>query len=172
MITILLVGGLIAPVQLIGIQLLQLVKTLHIFDTYFSLILPYTAFGTPLAVLILTGFFRQVPKELPESARIDGANEFQVFVRIMLPLARPALATIVIFTSLFVWNDFFLPLVLAYTPSVETLQQGVEILFGAYSTDWGIVFAAVMISALPVIIGYVFLSRHFISGLTRGAVKG
>jgi len=172
LIYVLLVGGLIAPVQLIGIQLLQWVKFLHIFDTYFSLILPYAAFGVPLSILVLTGFFGQVPRELDDAGRIDGANEFQVFWMIVLPLIRPALATVVIFNGIGIWNDLFLPLVLAYTANIQTLPLGIILLFGAYSTEWGVVFAAVIIASLPVIVAYFFLTRQFISGLSAGAVKG
>jgi raffinose/stachyose/melibiose transport system permease protein len=167
-----LVGGLIAPAQLVGISLLQWVKTLGLFNTYWSLILPYAAFGMPVAILILTGFFRQLPRELEEAGYIDGANSWQVFVLVLLPLIRPAVATVVIFNGIGIWNDFFLPLVLAYTPDIQTLPLGLYTLFGAYSTDWGTVFAAVMITSLPAMVAYFFLTKQFISGLSAGAVKG
>jgi raffinose/stachyose/melibiose transport system permease protein len=169
---IFIVGGLIAPGQLIGISLLQWVKTLHLFNTYFSLIFPYAAFGMPVAVLILSGFFRQLPRELEEAALIDGAGEFTAFLRIMVPLVRPALATVIIFNGIGIWNDFFLPLVLAYTPDIQTLPLGIILLFGAYSSEWGTIFAAVIIASVPVIIAYFFLTRQFIAGLSAGAVKG
>jgi raffinose/stachyose/melibiose transport system permease protein len=169
---IFIVGGLIAPGQLIGISLLQWVKTLHLFNTYFSLIFPYAAFGMPVAVLILSGFFRQLPRELEEAALIDGAGEFTAFLRIMVPLVRPALATVIIFNGIGIWNDFFLPLVLAYTPDIQTLPLGIILLFGAFSSEWGTIFAAVIIASVPVIIAYFFLTRQFIAGLSAGAVKG
>ncbi len=169
---IFIVGGLIAPGQLIGISLLQWVKTLHLFNTYFSLIFPYAAFGMPVAVLILSGFFRQLPRELEEAALIDGAGEFTAFLRIMVPLVRPALATVIIFNGIGIWNDFFLPLVLAYTPDIQTLPLGIILLFGAYSSEWGTIFAAVIIASVPVIVAYFFLTRQFIAGLSAGAVKG
>jgi raffinose/stachyose/melibiose transport system permease protein len=166
------VGGLIAPAQLVGISLLQWVKTLGLFNSYWSLILPYAAFGMPVAILILTGFFRQLPRELEEAGYIDGANSWQVFLLVLLPLIRPAVATVVIFNGIGIWNDFFLPLVLAYSPSIQTLPLGLYTLFGAYSTDWGTVFAAVMITSLPAMVAYFFLTKQFISGLSAGAVKG
>jgi raffinose/stachyose/melibiose transport system permease protein len=166
------VGGLIAPVQLIGISLLQWVKTLHLFNTYFSLIFPYAAFGMPVSVLILSGFFRQLPRELEDAALIDGAGEFTAFLRIMVPLVRPAIATVVIFNGVGIWNDFFLPLVLAYTADIQTLPLGIVLLFGAYSSEWGTIFAAVIIASVPVIVAYFFLTRQFIAGLSAGAVKG
>jgi raffinose/stachyose/melibiose transport system permease protein len=166
------VGGLIAPTQLVGISLLQWVKTLGLFNSYWSLILPYGAFGMPVAILILTGFFRQLPRELEDAGYIDGANSLQVFLLVLLPLIRPAIATVIIFNGIGIWNDFFLPLVLAYTPDITTLPLGLYTLFGAYSTDWGTVFAAVMITSLPAMVAYFFLTKQFISGLSAGAVKG
>ncbi len=166
------VGGLIAPTQLVGISLLQWVKALGLFNTYWSLILPYAAFGMPVATLILTGFFRQLPRELEDAGYIDGANSWQVFLLILLPLIRPAVATVVIFNGIGIWNDFFLPLVLAYSPDIQTLPLGLYTLFGAYSTDWGTVFAAVMIASVPAMVAYFFLTKQFIAGLSAGAVKG
>ncbi len=166
------VGGLIAPTQLVGISLLQWVKALGLFNTYWSLILPYAAFGMPVATLILTGFFRQLPRELEDAGYIDGANSWQVFLLILLPLIRPAVATVVIFNGIGIWNDFFLPLVLAYSPDIQTLPLGLYTLFGAYSTNWGTVFAAVMIASVPAMVAYFFLTKQFIAGLSAGAVKG
>jgi len=166
------VGGLIAPTQLVGISLLQWVKALGLFNSYWSLILPYAAFGMPVATLILTGFFRQLPRELEDAGYIDGANSWQVFLLILLPLIRPAVATVVIFNGIGIWNDFFLPLVLAYSPDIQTLPLGLYTLFGAYSTDWGTVFAAVMIASVPAMVAYFFLTKQFIAGLSAGAVKG
>ena len=166
------VGGLIAPTQLVGISLLQWVKALGLFNSYWSLILPYAAFGMPVATLILTGFFRQLPRELEDAGYIDGANSWQVFLLILLPLIRPAVATVVIFNGIGIWNDFFLPLVLAYSPDIQTLPLGLYTLFGAYSTNWGTVFAAVMIASVPAMVAYFFLTKQFIAGLSAGAVKG
>ncbi len=166
------VGGLIAPTQLVGISLLQWVKALGLFNSYWSLILPYAAFGMPVATLILTGFFRQLPRELEDAGYIDGANSWQVFLLILLPLIRPAIATVIIFNGIGIWNDFFLPLVLAYSPDIQTLPLGLYTLFGAYSTDWGTVFAAVMIASVPAMVAYFFLTKQFIAGLSAGAVKG
>lgn len=166
------VGGLIAPTQLVGISLLQWVKALGLFNSYWSLILPYAAFGMPVATLILTGFFRQLPRELEDAGYIDGANSWQVFLLILLPLIRPAVATVIIFNGIGIWNDFFLPLVLAYSPDIQTLPLGLYTLFGAYSTDWGTVFAAVMIASVPAMVAYFFLTKQFIAGLSAGAVKG
>lgn len=166
------VGGLIAPTQLVGISLLQWVKALGLFNSYWSLILPYAAFGMPVATLILTGFFRQLPRELEDAGYIDGANSWQVFLLILLPLIRPAVATVVIFNGIGIWNDFFLPLVLAYSPDIQTLPLGLYTLFGAYSTNWGTVFAAVMIASVPAMVAYFFLTKQLIAGLSAGAVKG
>jgi raffinose/stachyose/melibiose transport system permease protein len=169
---LLIVGGLIVPVQLIVLPVFILLRQLGLFGTLFSIIMPYTALGLPLAVLTLVRFFATVPAELADAARMDGANEWQLFWAIMLPLMRPALATVMILNGVWMWNDFFIPLVIATKPDTHTLSVGIVSFFGVYSTEWGLVFASVTISALPLIAGYVLLTRHFVAGLSAGAVKG
>lgn len=169
---LLLVGGLLVPVQLIVLPLFILLRQLGLFGTLFSIIMPYTALGLPLAVLTLVRFFSTVPAELSDAARIDGANEWQVFVRIMLPLLRPSLAAVVILNGVWMWNDFFIPLVIATKAETHTLAVGIVSFFGVYSTEWGLVFASVTISALPLIGAYLLLTRQFVAGLSAGAVKG
>lgn len=169
---LLLVGGLIVPVQLIVLPLFILMRQLGLFGTLFSIIMPYTALGLPLAVLTLVRFFATVPSELSDAARIDGANEWQVFWDIMLPLMRPSLAAVMILNGVWMWNDFFIPLVIATKAETHTLSVGIVSFFGVYSTEWGLVFASVTISALPLIVAYVLLTRQFVAGLSAGAVKG
>lgn len=169
---LLIVGGLLVPVQLIVLPLFILMRQLGLFGTVFSIIAPYTALGLPLAVLTLVRFFAALPGELADAARVDGANEWQVFARIMLPLIRPALATVIILNGVWMWNDFFIPLVIATRPETHTLPVGIIAFFGVYSTEWGLVFASVTISALPLIIAYVLLTRQFVAGLSAGALKG
>jgi raffinose/stachyose/melibiose transport system permease protein len=137
-----------------------------------SLIIVYSVFGIPLAVLTLTGFFAALPRDLEDAARIDGASHFEVFWRIMLPLTRPALAAVVILNGVWMWNDFFLGLILLTREDAYTLPVAIMAFRGSYSTEWGLIFASVIISVLPVLIAYVLLSRQFIAGLTAGSVKG
>jgi raffinose/stachyose/melibiose transport system permease protein len=169
---LLFVGGLIVPVQLIMIAVFIIMRWLGILGTLFSLIVVYSTFGIPLGVLVLVGFFAALPKELSEAAVIDGASQFQTFLRVILPLARAPIFTVVILNGVWMWNDFFIPLVLATKSSVATLPLGILNFFGVYSTSWGLIFASVVISALPVVVLYLLMTRRFIAGLTAGSVKG
>ena len=120
----------------------------------------------------MTGFFAVLPKDLEDAARIDGASHFQIFWRIMLPLTRPALSAVVILNGVWMWNDFFLGFILLTKQSSMTLPVGIMAFRGTYSTEWGLIFASVTISVIPVVAAYLLLSRQFIAGLTAGSVKG
>jgi raffinose/stachyose/melibiose transport system permease protein len=169
---ILFASGMLIPVQMIVLPLFILLRQLGLFGTLFSLIFPYMALGLPLAILILVPFFATIPSDLQAAARIDGANEWQVFWTVMLPLVRPALASVMILNGVWMWNEFFIPLVIAIKPLIQTLPVGIMSFVGVYSTEWGLVFASVVVSALPVVIAYVFLTRQFVAGISAGAIKG
>lgn len=166
------VGGLVVPVQLIILPIFILFRQIHVLGTLWALILVYCVFGIPLGVLILTGFFGVLPKDLEDAARIDGASHFQIFWRIMLPLTRPALAAVVILNGVWMWNDFFLGFILISKPNSMTLPVDIMAFRGTYTTEWGLIFASVTISILPVVGAYLLLSKQFIAGLTAGSVKG
>jgi raffinose/stachyose/melibiose transport system permease protein len=163
-------AGMIIPTQLTILPLVLLDKKLGLINTYFGLIFPYVGGHMPFPVFMLTGFLRTLPSELRDAALIDGANEFQVFSRITVPLMRPALATVAILNTVSIWNDFFFPLVVS--PKIKMLQVGVYNLIGVYSTEWGQIFAGVVLSALPIVIAYLLLTKQFVAGLSAGAVKG
>ncbi len=163
-------GGLVIPAQLTILPVVLLDKNLGLINTYGGLIFPYIGGNMPFAVFLLTGFLRTLPSELRDAALIDGANEFQVFYRVMVPLLRPALATVAILNAVGIWNDFFFPLVVS--PKIPMLQVGVYNLLGVYSTEWGHIFAGVVISAVPLVVAYLLLTKQFIAGLSAGAVKG
>lgn len=163
-------AGLLIPVQLTILPTIFQLKTLLINDSHAGLIVTYVALGMPFAVFLMAGFMRTLPRELSEAAQLDGAGEFRAFREVMLPLIRPALATVAILNFVTIWNEFFLALILA--PSVPTLQVGVNNLRGYYSTNWGNIFAGVMLAMLPVIVAYLLLTKQFIRGLSAGAVKG
>lgn len=171
-IRLLFVGGLVVPVQLIILPIFVILKDLGILGDVRSLIAVYSVFAIPLGVLVLSGFFGLLPKDLEDAARIDGASHLEIFWRIMLPLSRPALAAVVILNGVWIWNDFFLGFILINNPGSETMPVGIMSFRGTYSTEWGLIFASVTISALPVVIAYLLLSRQFIAGLTAGSVKG
>ncbi|MFE1628153.1 carbohydrate ABC transporter permease [Brevibacillus reuszeri] len=163
--------GLMIPIKLGLVPLFILMKNLGLLNSLWSLILIYTASGIPISVFILTGFFRTLPVELEEAARIDGCNHFQVFWRVLLPLIRPALATVVIINFIHVWNDFFFPLIFIQSDALKTIPVGMMVLFGEYETDWSLLFAGLTLSALPMIGVFLMASRQFMEGLTAGAVK-
>ena len=171
-IRLLFVGGLVVPVQLIILPIFVILKDLGILGDIRSLIAVYSVFAIPLGVLVLSGFFGLLPKDLEDAARIDGASHLEIFWRIMLPLSRPALAAVVILNGVWIWNDFFLGFILINNRDAETMPVGIMSFRGTYSTEWGLIFASVTISALPVVIAYLLLSRQFIAGLTAGSVKG
>lgn len=171
-IRLLFIGGLVVPVQLIIIPIFVMFRQAGLLGSIWSLVLVYSVFGIPLGVLVLTGFFAVLPKDLEDAARIDGASHFQVFWRIMLPLTRPALAAVVILNGVWMWNDFFLGLILLTKQKSQTLPVGIMAFRGTYTTEWGLIFASVTISVVPVVVAYLLLSRQFIAGLTAGSVKG
>lgn len=165
-------AGLMVPMRLGVLPLFMLMKSLKLFDTHAALILTYVASGIPMSVFILTGFFKTLPKELEFAGRIDGCSEFQVFSRVMLPLVRPALATVALINFVPLWNDFFFPLVFLRSDALKTIPLGMTVFFGQYETNWGVVFAGMLMASLPLFAVYLFMSRQFIEGLTAGAVKG
>jgi raffinose/stachyose/melibiose transport system permease protein len=171
-IRMLFVGGLVVPVQLIILPIFIMFRQIGILGSLWSLIVVYSVFGIPLGVLVLTGFFGVLPRDLEDAARIDGASHFQIFWRIMLPLTRPALAAVVILNGVWMWNDFFLGFILITKPEDMTLPVGIMAFRGTYSTEWGLIFASVTISVLPIVGAYLLLSRQFIAGLTAGSIKG
>ncbi|MEQ8675545.1 MAG: carbohydrate ABC transporter permease [Aggregatilineales bacterium] len=165
------IAGLTLPFRLAIVPLFLLLNDLGLIDTRIGLILVYAATGIPFSIFILSAFFRQLPMELSEAARIDGANEFVLFSRVMLPLVRPALATVAIFQFVPLWNDFFFPLVLLRSTDKWTLPVGMTRFFGEFATDWSTLFAGMVIITLPLIILFLSATEQIISGLTQGVRK-
>ena len=164
--------GLMVPAKLLLVPLFIQLKNMGLLDSLWGLILVYAAGGVPAGVFIMTGFFRALPSALESAARIDGANDWTIFRRIMLPLVRPQLAIVAIYTAIPIWNDFLLPIVFISSPNLKTVPQGLSVFFGEHAVNMGALFAGLTISALPLVIVYLFLSEQFIKGLTAGAVKG
>ena len=164
--------GLMIPAKLLLVPLFLQLKQMGLLDSLWSLILVYAAGGIPAGVFIMTGFFRALPGALEAAARIDGANEWTVFHRIMLPLVRPPLVIVAIYTAIPIWNDFLLPIVFISSPNLKTVPQGLSVFFGEHAVNMGALFAGLTISALPLVALYLVLSEQFIKGLTAGAVKG
>ena len=166
------IAGLMIPIRLGTLDLVRLIKALNLQDTYWSLIPVYVAMGMPIATFVLTAFIKELPGEMFEAAKIDGATEWQVYSRIVLPLMRPALATVAIFNMIKIWNDFWFSLVFIRAEESRTVALGVSLLFGQYRTDWTRALAVLSLAAVPMLILYMILAREFIKGLTAGAVKG
>ena len=165
-------AGIMIPIRLGILPLYLLMRDLGLIDTPFSLILTYTASGIPMSVFLLSVFFRNLPRELEDAARIDGAGEVGIFWRVMLPLVRPGLATVVIVNVVPWWNDFFFPLLFLPSKTWRTIPLGMQIFFGQHLIDWSLVFSGMLLASLPLLVIYVLMSRQFIAGLTAGAVKG
>ena len=162
--------GIMIPIRLGTVSILRIMVALGLTDTLWSLILVYTAQGLPLAIFILTAFMRQVPGDLKDAARIDGASEYRIY-GLILPLVRPALGTVAVFTMIPIWNDLWFPLVLASGERSKTIILGAQIFLGQYVNDWNAVLASLTLAMVPIIVLYVIFSRQLIQGLTQGAVK-
>jgi ABC-type glycerol-3-phosphate transport system permease component len=160
----------IPPVVLIVPIYVEMVD-LHLINTYWSVILLYTALNTPFNVYLMTAFFRSLPAELIEAARMDGATPHQIFVGIMLPMAKPALATLCVFNVLYVWNEFVFALLLLQSDSVKTLTVGVLQLQGRFTTNDPALMAGLLLASLPVIAAYLFFQKYLVRAIVAGAVK-
>jgi N-acetylglucosamine transport system permease protein len=167
-------AGMLFPVFMALIPLFFLVKDLHMLNTYQGLILVYVAVSLPFSVFFLTGFFKSLPSELHEAAIIDGANQYQVFFRIMLPLAQAGLVSIGIFNFLGMWNQYLLPVVLMTDSKRYLLTQGLAFMLHQqyYKNDWSGLFAAVALIMIPTLIVYVIFQGQIQKGITVGALKG
>lgn len=164
--------GLTLPFQSIMIPLYYTLRDLHILGTYWAMIIPQTAIGLPFGIFIMRAFFQGLPVELEDSGRVDGCTEFGVFWRIILPLARPGMMTLGIFSFLAAWNSFLLPLIYMQKETLRPLVVGLMFFQARYTTDYALTMAGATIVSTPVIILFVIFQRQFIQGLTAGAVKG
>ncbi len=164
-------AGLTLPLKLAIIPLFIQMRDFGLIDSRLSLIFIYVATGLPTAVFIMTGFIRSLPNELEDAARMDGASEARIMWSIMLPLVRPAMVIAAIQNVVPIWNDFFFPLIFIQNNDLKTLPQGLTTFMGEFGTDWGVLFSGLTLSALPIIILYIALSRQFINGMTAGAIK-
>ena len=169
---LLILFGTMIPFQVMLAPLFTLVNSLKLIDTYPGVILPYLAFGVPYQVFILHGFFRGLPKELSEAARIDGASHFVIFWRIFLPVSLPVLAALLILDFVSTWNEFAMALVLLQDRDMWTLPLGLSAFQGQFSRDYGQLNSAIVMTVLPATLVYLIFQRYFVSGLTSGAVKG
>ncbi len=163
--------GIMVPIRLGSVSILQLIVDLGLINTLTALVLVYTAQSLPLTIFILSEFMQQIPRDLKEAARCDGVSEYEIFWRVILPLTRPAIATVGVFTMVPVWNDLWFPLILAPGEDTRTVTLGVQQFIGQYVTDWNSVLASLTLAIIPALAIYLVLSRQLIRGITAGAVK-
>ncbi|MER8972805.1 MULTISPECIES: carbohydrate ABC transporter permease [unclassified Mesorhizobium] len=163
--------GIMIPIRLATVAILQLMVASGLVNTLTALILVYTAQGLPLAVFILSEFMKQVSDDLKNAGRIDGLSEYTIFFRLVLPLVRPSMATVAVFTMIPIWNDLWFPLILAPSEETKTVTLGAQLFLGQFVTNWNAILAALSLAIMPVLILYVIFSRQLIRGITSGAVK-
>lgn len=165
-------AGMMVPVQLIMIPLYKIINTFHLMNSYLGVILIYTAINMPLAIIILKGFMSTIPKELDEAAKIDGAGIFMVYRKIIIPLIKAPLTTVIIFVSVTVWNDLLTPLLFLGNEKKTLIVSLYNFKGASYTTDWTMIFAGSVLTMIPLIIVFLCSQKYFIKGMIAGAVKG
>jgi raffinose/stachyose/melibiose transport system permease protein len=163
--------GIMIPIRLGTVAILQMMVASGLVNTLTALILVYTAQGLPLAVFILSEFMRSVSADLKNAGRVDGLSEYRIFFVLVLPLVRPAMGTVAVFTMIPIWNDLWFPLILAPAEQTKTVTLGAQVFIGQFITDWNAVLSALSLAILPVLVLYLIFSRQLIRGITAGAVK-
>ena len=163
--------GLMIPIRLGTVGILNMMVGAGLVNTRSALILVYIAQGLPVAVFVLTEFMRTVSADLKNAGRVDGLSEYEIFFWLVLPLLRPAMVSVAVFTMIPIWNDLWFPLILAPSEETKTLTLGAQVFIGQFVTDWNSVLAALSLSIIPVLALYLVFSRGLIRGITAGAVK-
>jgi raffinose/stachyose/melibiose transport system permease protein len=162
--------GIMIPIRLGTIGILRLVAAMDLVNSLIALILVYTAQGLPLTIFVLQQFFVQVPRELKEAARVDGASEYRIF-GLVLPSVRPAVAVVAVFVMIPIWNDLWFPLILAPSEATKTVTLGAQQFLGQFVSDWNAVLSSLTLAMIPILILYIIFSRQLIRGITSGAIK-
>lgn len=164
--------GLTVPIHAAILPVFIILRSLKMTNSYQALIIPYVAFALAMAIMVSGSFMVNIPKELEEAACIDGCGVFSIFFRIILPLMKPAISTIGIFTFLSAWNELMFAVIFISDSKYRTLPVGIQTLSGSYTTDWGPIGAALVIATLPTLVVYCFMSKKVQKSLIAGAVKG
>lgn len=162
--------GIMISIRLGSVGIVRLIAAMGLMNTRWALLLVYVASGLPLTIFIMTQFMRQVPHELKDAARVDGANEYQVYW-LILPLVKPAIATVAVFSIIPIWNDLWFPIILTRAEPLRTVTFGIQQFFGEFVRDWQAILAALTLAMVPILIIYVIFSRWLLRGLTAGAFK-
>lgn len=166
------VAGMFFPPQVILVPLFRLFNGMGLIDTLWPVIIVHIALGIPICTLLMRNFFATVPNALREAAIMEGASEWQVLTRVVLPLSLPALAVLAVLQFTWIWNDFLWPLIFTQSDDKRTIMIGIVNLKGQYSVAWGVQGALSLVASLPTLVVFLFFQRFFIKGMTMGAVKG
>lgn len=172
LIFVLCMGGMMLSPQVTLIPLYKIIQALRIHNTYLALIIPYTAYRIPLIVMLIRSHFLSIPKEIEESAVLDGCSSFGVFSRIFLPMSKPILLTCTILIAYYAWNEFLYAIIFIDSDKFRTIPAGLMNLRDALQTDWGVLLAGMTISAAPLVTLFLLMQKQFIRGMTAGSVKG
>ncbi|RXJ00369.1 carbohydrate ABC transporter permease [Anaerobacillus alkaliphilus] len=168
---IMFVAAMVIPFQSIMIPLIRVTSNLGLLNSIYGIVIMYLGFGSGLAIFLYHGFIKSIPKELEEAAIIDGCSPFGVFWRIVFPLLKPITVTIVILNSLWIWNDFLLPLLVLQDVSLRTIPLATFYFFGEYTKQWDLALAALVLGIVPLLIFFFLMQKHIIKGITSGSIK-
>ncbi|MCI3920779.1 carbohydrate ABC transporter permease [Paenibacillus sp. TRM 82003] len=166
------VAAMVIPFQSIMIPLVRVASEVGIMNSRWGLVVAYFGFGVSLNLFLFHGFVKSIPKEIEESAVVDGANPYGVFWRIVFPLLKPMTVTVVMLNSLWIWNDFLLPLLFLYDQDLRTIPLATYAFFGQYTKQWDLALAGLVMGVAPIVLFFLSMQRHIIAGITAGSVKG
>jgi multiple sugar transport system permease protein len=166
------VAGMMLPFQILLLPVFKLMDTLHLYNTYWAVIIFHTAFQLGFCTFVLRNYMRTIPGEILEAARIDGCGEFKIYSRIMMPLTLPALAALATLEFTWIFNDFLWALILIQNDKLKPVTTGLASLQGQYIQDWTVIISGSLIATMPTVLVFLLLQRYFIAGLTLGATKG
>jgi raffinose/stachyose/melibiose transport system permease protein len=165
-------GGMMLNPQVCLVPLYILLQQLHLHNTYLALILSYIAFRLPLTVLLIRSYFLGISKEIEESAKMDGCSAFRIYWSIFMPMSIPIILTATILVAYYAWNEFLFAIIFIDSDKLKTIPAGLMSFKDALSTDWGVLLAGLVISALPLVLLFIFMQKYFIRGIAAGSVKG
>ncbi len=168
---ILFIAAMVIPFQTVMIPLMKVGGTLGIMNSIPGLVVMYFGFGVPLSLFLYHGFVKTIPFEIEESARIDGCSQFGVFWRIVFPLLKPITVTVIILNTLWIWNDYLLPLLVLQDAELRTIPLATSSFFAQYTKQWDMGLAALVLGITPVVIFFIFLQKHIIKGIASGSIK-
>ena len=166
------VAAMVIPFQSIMIPLVKVASTVGIMNSIWGLVIAYYGFGVSLSIFLFQGFMKSIPREIEESAVVDGTNAYGVFWRIVFPLLKPMTVTVVLLNSLWTWNDFLLPLLFLYDAELRTIPLAIYSFFGQYTKQWDMALAGLVLGFAPIVCFFLFMQRHIVAGIAAGSVKG